>query len=105
MSFNYPGFFSTWHQSDKKYGISEDTDAWIRAVSKENAAQAVEDERCVPVIVVDFVIHDEAHPFCDDVLCPCHADLATHSRAIMQPWVNGLLTEDESDRIWYGKQV
>lgn len=86
--------------------LSRDTDAWIKAVSQANAAQAVNDERCVPVVwMEDEIIHTIFHPFCGDDLCPCHADFATHDREIMQPWVNGLLTEEESDRIFYGKQV
>lgn len=98
------------HYILKHEQLSRDTDAWIKAVAKENAAQAVNDERCVPVIPVDFVIHDEAHPFCDDMKCPCHSgatwdDIFYYNEHLEQPFDDGLLTVAEKHRLWEGRQV
>lgn len=84
-TFNFAGFYSTWHQSDKKYGN-------------------IEPERCVPVILVDFIIHDEAHPFCDDPDCPCHGDPETF-KLVDRPYKDGLLTSQEAERLFLGRQV
>ena len=69
-----------------------------------------QDTRCVPVIVVDFVIHDEAHPFCDDMKCPCHSgatwdDIFYYNEHLEQPFDDGLLTVAEKHRLWEGRQV
>jgi hypothetical protein len=59
----------------------------------------------ISIPMEDRLIHWEGRPFCDDMTCPCHTDSEVHECEIMQPWIDGLLTEAESDRLFYGKQV
>lgn len=67
-----------------------------------------QDDRWVPVIPVDFIIHDDATPFCDDARCDCH-NLAlngqTFIECIEQPIRDGLLTTAEGLRLYWGEQI
>ncbi len=67
-----------------------------------------QDERYVPVIPVDFILHDEAHPFCDDWFCPCHSlaqNYEPYNKHIGYPMVDGLLTDKEGMRLWMDQQI
>lgn len=60
------------------------------------------------IVRVDFVLHDQHHPFCDSATCDCH-DLAlngqTFIECIEQPIADGLLTTAEGLRLYWGEQV
>ncbi len=58
----------------------------------------------------DPILHDEAHPFCDDMSCECHnRRIAENQEAfehcIGNPLMAGLLTVDEAQRLYHGTQV
>ncbi len=86
--------------------LSQQTDAQIKAMARENARKAIEEEpdRWVPVIPVDFILHDESHPFCDDMGCPCRFNQEV-KRQIHFQVEDGLLTRVEMFRILDGVQL
>ncbi len=53
----------------------------------------------------DRVIHDDSHPFCSDETCPCHDDKEAWHRECGFPVLDGLMTESEASRLFYGKQL
>lgn len=61
-------------------------------------------------IPVDFILHDEAHPFCDDATCDCHDEEQEDNKALFlesieQPIQDGLLTEHEGYCLHWGEIV
>src|SRR5258708_25019906 len=64
-------------------------------------------DEIVAVIAIqcDEIIHDESHPFCDDLTCGCHYDVELIMEHLEHPFDAGLLTEDEAVHLFYGKQV
>ncbi len=57
------------------------------------------------VLMLDELVHTNEKPFCDDLTCPCHSDVQLDHEYLAQPWQDGLLTTDETVRLWAGKQV
>lgn len=58
------------------------------------------------IVRVDFMLHDEAHPFCDQEDCPCHDDKALYERCVAIPlFEDGTLTIAEALRLFEGRQV
>ncbi len=56
-------------------------------------------------IRVDALIHTDAHPFCGDFTCPCYHDHERKQHYVEEPLLDGLLTEEEADRIYAGQQL
>ena len=93
--------------------LSQDTGAWLRAVSRTFARRVVKeaamDIHYVPVVLCeDEPIHTDERPFCSDERCPCH-DTATNDELfaeyIERPIHDGLLTVSEGLRLYWGEQV
>ena len=42
--------------------------------------------------------------FCNDINCPCHDDTHNYHRYCIAPYLAGLATIDEQNRIYFGKQ-
>src|SRR5258708_2641146 len=82
--------------------------AWIANPGDKTCIEAEmnDQERWIPVIPVeDEPRHDNEHPFCDDIMCPCRANFQLIIEYVYQPVQDGLLTANEGKRIYYGKQV
>lgn len=63
-------------------------------------------ENIVYVVVVDSIVHDIEHPFCgDDPNCPCREDRDLVREFIDKPLDNGLLTNGEALRLYFGRNV
>lgn len=43
-------------------------------------------------------------PFCEDSNCPCHDDNDNYDQYVIKPLSEGLLSVDEANRIFYGRQ-
>ncbi len=83
-------------------------DAEIKAMARENARKAIEHEpdRWVPVIPCeDEILHTDEHPFCDDPKCPCHQDSKQFFNLLTKPYLDGLCTWPEAERLYDGKQI
>jgi hypothetical protein len=70
----------------------------------------IADELAVIVIQCDEIIHTDALPYCYDMTCPCHgcstwAQVEEMIDALGNPFDAGLLTLQEQDRLWQGRQV
>lgn len=52
----------------------------------------------------DIILHTDALPFCGDEMCPCHADFEA-IWCLKTQRLEGLLTADETTRLWQGRQV
>jgi hypothetical protein len=57
------------------------------------------------VIDEDERLHTDARPFCSDASCPCHEDIELVQEHILTPWLAGLLTNEEGERLHYGQQL
>jgi hypothetical protein len=44
-------------------------------------------------------------PFCDDPACDCHTDVKSMVHEIGIPLHEGLLTEEEARRLYWGRQI
>jgi len=54
----------------------------------------------------DPIIHTDEHPFCSDVHCSCHdIQEGPYYRLICRPLLNGLLTPEEANRLYFGEQL
>jgi len=92
--------------------LSADTDAMVKAISKQFARRLVQEaemsdqERWIPVIPCENEpVHDNEHPFCDDWKCPCHFDQDYVFQYHTNPYRKGLLTWEEAGRLLYGQQI
>ncbi len=50
-------------------------------------------------------IHTNAHPFCNDRFCRCHDDGEYVTTHCLQPYIDGLVTKEEAERIYWGRQI
>jgi hypothetical protein len=58
------------------------------------------------VLQEDAPTHDNEHPFCgDDPDCPCRSDSDLVREYVTKPLDNGLLTNAEAMRLYWGKQL
>ena len=102
FSFDYAGFFSKWHESDKKYGIHAPYE------DPEQIAQAWQELQSVPSYFERHaklrMYHTTDYPFCDNLACSCHDDtnLLSQYNGYVQ---DGLLTVWEFLRTINGKQI
>lgn len=62
-------------------------------------------EHPIVIPMEDAPVHTVEHPFCDDMHCPCHHDVSLMEEALWQPVEDGVLTEEEARRTWYGQQI
>lgn len=93
--------------------LSQDTDAWIRAISAKFARRVVQeaemDVRYNPIIPCeDEIIHTEIRPFCSDERCPCHnpeTNDELFTEYIERPMMEGLLTPSEAQRLYWNEQI
>ena len=93
MPFDYVKFFSTWHESDKRYAPR----------TQEFPLSIV-----TPVIPYEdgtWPLHSDARPFCSDLGCPCHEDESLVLEVLVNPYMDGLLTNEEGLRLIQGGQV
>jgi hypothetical protein len=101
-------------QLRKEREMSRDTEAAKRELAyfefsmRENA-QALISRMCAAPLVIQYeageIIHTDAHPFCGDETCPCHDDKEAWHRECGFPILDGLMTESEASRLFYGKQL
>jgi len=60
------------------------------------------------VTMEDEKLHNDDHPFCNDLTCPCHRVIdgwnftPYYQEYIQEPIDSGLLTYDEAMRIYHG---
>jgi hypothetical protein len=57
------------------------------------------------VPMLDPIEHTADHPFCDDMECLCHEDVALMEEHQFRPYAHGLLTMEEARRLFQGKQL
>jgi len=65
------------------------------------------------VTMEDAQLHTDAHPFCSDLVCPCHATIdptaggvsAYYAEYIHDPYQAGLLSREEIERIYHGDHL
>lgn len=57
------------------------------------------------VLMEDEIAHDDAHPLCSDPTYLCHDDANLVREFITQPLDNGLMTNSEALRLFWGKQL
>lgn len=72
-------------------------------------------EQTVALIVTmeDENLHTDNHPFCSDILCPCHESIDRenggvdpyYAEYIRIPYQAGLLSRAEKERIYYGEHI
>ena len=64
-------------------------------------------DKPLPVVVMlDPVTHTDERPFCMDPACPCHTDSALiYEHVPPSHLLNGLMTSEELERFFYGRQV
>ena len=66
--------------------------------------------RAKPAIVLPCEpVHTNEHPFCDDMLCPCHNDdsaegIAYRREYVIEPLEAGLMTPNEAADLFTGRQ-
>lgn len=53
----------------------------------------------------DELVHTDEHPFCNDVTCGCHSDAQLNQEFFMGPYMDGLLSKGEAERIWYAAHI
>lgn len=53
----------------------------------------------------DTNVHTVDHPFCDDLFCPCHADINLILEYLQRPVQEGLLVGLEVERLYMGEQL
>lgn len=59
----------------------------------------------IPYEGEDELLHSEVRPFCADLSCPCHADESLIQHVLVDPYMDGLLTNEEGLRLMQGQQV
>lgn len=59
----------------------------------------------ITVLMLDEPIHDDLHPYCRDMSCPCHNDVELMLKHITMPLYHGLLTIQEAHRLYGGQQI
>jgi len=52
------------------------------------------------VLMEDAILHDDEHPFCFDLTCPCHQDQDLLREYADKPIERGHLTQREARRLW-----
>jgi hypothetical protein len=57
------------------------------------------------VTMLDDLVHTDEHPLCSDPTCPCHDDSNVVREYVTKPLDNGLLTNCEAMRLFWGKQI
>ncbi len=65
------------------------------------------------VIPTDYKLHTDSHPFCNDLICPCHETIDTatgkvtdyYQEYIRAPYQAGLLSRQEKERIFHGDHL
>lgn len=64
-------------------------------------------ERFLRFVVIDMDerVHTDACPFCLDTSCPCYEDIDLLQEYILTPWLTGLLTNEEGERLMNGQQI
>ena len=73
------------------------------------------DQHTIALVVEmeDEQLHTDEHPFCDDILCPCHMTIDPDTgnttdyylEHIRIPYQAGLLSRDEKERIYNGWHI
>jgi hypothetical protein len=58
----------------------------------------------LPVLPVDYSIHTQDHPFCEDMSCPCHEDQSAVND-LAGHYHNGLVSREDADRIYRGQTL
>lgn len=94
------------------YGNKCSDHDWLPTMAREHARKVMDmpEERFVPVIPVDDLIHTDEHPFCNDPKCGCHScstweDVYRQNEYLENPFDDGLLTVSEKYRLFWGRQV
>lgn len=59
-------------------------------------------DNVVPVVPVDYPIHNDEHPNCSDFDCPCYDDLKGE---LTEQYQEGLVSADDATRILQGRQI
>ena len=57
------------------------------------------------VAMLDELVHTNETPLCSDPTCPCHDDSNVVREYVTKPLDNGLLTNAEAMRLFWGKQL
>ena len=57
------------------------------------------------VLMEDELVHTQDHPFCDNCMCPCKADEALFAEQVEVPILNGLMTPEEGQRLFWGENL
>jgi len=58
----------------------------------------------IPLIPVDYTLHTEENPFCNDLSCPCHEDQSKVGK-LNNYYQDGLVSAEDADRIFRGKAL
>lgn len=87
-------------------------DEWITQAARDFARRHVFEcelqEKGLPIPVIwmeDAIVHTEERPWCDDKLCPCHYDQKQYGTTIDQPYTDGLITIDEGNALYRGRNI
>ena len=67
--------------------------------------QISEQNLLLVVLLEDAPLHTNEHPFCLDPECPCKEDETLNRMFLTKPLDNGLLTNSEALRIYFGTQL
>lgn len=59
----------------------------------------------IPYEAGDELLHSTSHPFCSDPSCLCHADESLILEVLVNPFMDGLLTNEEGLRLMQGQQL
>ena len=85
---------------------------WITEVARKFARRHVYEcelqEEGLPIPVIwmeDAIIHTDERPYCTDQTCPCHYDQRQYSTTIDRPFEDGLLTYEEGNALYRGRNV
>jgi len=58
------------------------------------------------VLMEDPIIHTDSAPFCSDPSCPCHTDSELIYEHVPPRFLlDGLMTSEELERLFFGRQV
>ena len=84
----------------------------IKLMARAHARKVMDmpEERFIPAIPVDEIIHTDEHPFCWDIHCPCHWDRSYEGCIYRRDYIDspldeGLITRQEADRLYFDKQI
>jgi hypothetical protein len=83
---------------------------FVDIIPMQDRAQELIGRMCAAPLVIQYeegdeLVHTASHPFCGDETCPCHDDKEAWHRECGFPVLDGLMTESEASRLFYGKQV